>query len=408
MMYCMFCELGLQHIMPIPFALDPEATVRCPKCGSRGEIVSRDETDDEHDESSNGSDDDDSDSGYYSTGSSSSGSSGASGAFGCLVVVVIIGLVVSNSFHGPSRPLTVAQPPQAAVVPDTSNAPAVSPTEQILDAIHRAQPDWDLVNVAIANGGDINAADTVNGEGTTPLMAAAMNNRMSEVQYLLGHGAAIDKPDNFGRTPLFHAAARGFLDIAKYLIENGANVNAVVTLPTDGDANAPPQTLLDYVIQHDECREEDASCHAQWGDFEQYLIQHGARGPNTPQDAAPPTDQPDSGTGSDGQAAQAPVEAAPPPSAIATFECVKSGDENTHATFVVNYADYTVRSPNFGAIGQSLNARITDATIAWHAREVRNWGFGSFNDQDMSIDRASGVLTDNYGDGVSTFNCTSG
>ncbi len=91
--------------------------------------------------------------------------------------------------------------------------------------------------------------------------------------------------------------------------------------------------------------------------------------------------------------------------ATATFFCVKSDNGSVHATFVVDYMSHSVRSPNFGAIGENLTARISDTTISWHAREVRNYGFGGFIDQDMSIDRATGQLTDNYGDGVTMFNC---
>jgi hypothetical protein len=90
-----------------------------------------------------------------------------------------------------------------------------------------------------------------------------------------------------------------------------------------------------------------------------------------------------------------------------TFTCVKSNNDSVHATFVVDYARSTVVSPNFGAIGQTLDATISPTIISWHAREIRNYRFGGFNNQDMSIDIASGQLTDNFGDGIAIFNCHS-
>jgi uncharacterized protein len=96
-----------------------------------------------------------------------------------------------------------------------------------------------------------------------------------------------------------------------------------------------------------------------------------------------------------------------PPTTISTFQCVKNDNPNVHATFIVDYINHTVRSPNFGAIGQNLAAQVSDSTISWHAREVRNYGFGGFIDQEMRIDKATGALIDNYGDGITYFSCHS-
>lgn len=47
------------------------------------------------------------------------------------------------------------------------------------------------------------------------------------VEFLVEHGADVNKGDNEGWTPLHATASCGFLYIAKYLIEKGANVAAV-------------------------------------------------------------------------------------------------------------------------------------------------------------------------------------
>lgn len=47
------------------------------------------------------------------------------------------------------------------------------------------------------------------------------------VEFLVEHGADVNRGDNEGWTPLHATASCGFLSIAKYLIEHGANVAAV-------------------------------------------------------------------------------------------------------------------------------------------------------------------------------------
>lgn len=47
------------------------------------------------------------------------------------------------------------------------------------------------------------------------------------VEFLVEHGADVNRGDNEGWTPLHATASCGFLYIAKYLIEKGANVAAV-------------------------------------------------------------------------------------------------------------------------------------------------------------------------------------
>ncbi|RZC37193.1 protein phosphatase 1 regulatory subunit 12B-like, partial [Asbolus verrucosus] len=56
---------------------------------------------------------------------------------------------------------------------------------------------------------------------------ACIDDNSEMVEFLVDHGADVNKGDNEGWTPLHATASCGFLYIAKYLIEKGANVAAV-------------------------------------------------------------------------------------------------------------------------------------------------------------------------------------
>ena len=128
MMYCMHCELGLHHLMPIPFALDPEALVKCPKCHSRGEIVSRDDSEDSsHREASATAAADHSDYSVSSYHSSTEGSSSSSDdgpallvGLGVVVVVIVVLMAISKAYQPSEEQIRAAQARQAAV--DAENA----------------------------------------------------------------------------------------------------------------------------------------------------------------------------------------------------------------------------------------------------------------------------------------------
>lgn len=47
------------------------------------------------------------------------------------------------------------------------------------------------------------------------------------VEFLVEHGADVNRGDNEGWTPLHATASCGFVSIAKYLLEHGANIAAV-------------------------------------------------------------------------------------------------------------------------------------------------------------------------------------
>ncbi|KAF6200969.1 hypothetical protein GE061_005416, partial [Apolygus lucorum] len=59
------------------------------------------------------------------------------------------------------------------------------------------------------------------------LQRACIDDNLDLVEFLVEHGADVNKGDNEGWTPLHATASCGFISIAKYLIENGANVAAV-------------------------------------------------------------------------------------------------------------------------------------------------------------------------------------
>lgn len=60
----------------------------------------------------------------------------------------------------------------------------------------------------------------------TPLMYAAKANNPAAMQYMLEHGASIDKGDYHGNTALMHAATNGSVECLRLLLEHGADVNA--------------------------------------------------------------------------------------------------------------------------------------------------------------------------------------
>jgi|GEM_PF-4661606 len=105
---------------------------------------------------------------------------------------------------------------------------------------------------------------------------------------------------------------------------------------------------------------------------------------------------------------QAPVFTTPPIAPkTETFTCIAINKKVNAATIIVNYENFTVVSPNFGSVNQVMPAQISPSTIAWHARQIRNWGFGGYNEQDMSLDRTTGQLTDRYSGGITMFTCNS-
>lgn len=56
---------------------------------------------------------------------------------------------------------------------------------------------------------------------------ACIDDNLDMVEFLIAHGADINRGDHEGWTPLHATASCGFLSIARFLIENNADVAAV-------------------------------------------------------------------------------------------------------------------------------------------------------------------------------------
>ena len=82
--------------------------------------------------------------------------------------------------------------------------------------------DIEAVKWHLANGPDINARDN---DGVTPLIWAAVRNKMQTVELLIAEGADVNAKDRFNKTPLYRAAFAGRSEIVRVLIANGAGVN---------------------------------------------------------------------------------------------------------------------------------------------------------------------------------------
>lgn len=80
---------------------------------------------------------------------------------------------------------------------------------------------------------------------------------------------------------------------------------------------------------------------------------------------------------------------------ISKFDCVRSDDPHVTTTLVVDFTSSTVKSLNgFGGIGGAgVGAQITDATISWRNRVIKNYGGGGVLDFAGSIDRATRDFT---------------
>jgi ankyrin repeat protein len=99
--------------------------------------------------------------------------------------------------------------------------------------IFKAVVSGDVENIRriLAAGADI---DTRDGEGGTPLMAAAHTGNLPMVLALIELGADVNATDAQGWTPLMKSAYnaelnRGFADVAQALIDAGANVEMPIS-----------------------------------------------------------------------------------------------------------------------------------------------------------------------------------
>lgn len=61
------------------------------------------------------------------------------------------------------------------------------------------------------------------GDGTTPLMGAAMLGKIKQMRELISAGANIDAADERGWTPLMYASSRNVIEAIELLLQHGAN-----------------------------------------------------------------------------------------------------------------------------------------------------------------------------------------
>jgi len=85
---------------------------------------------------------------------------------------------------------------------------------------------------------DINI-NRINTAGMTALHQAVLDNNLTVVKILIGHGSEINQQDEDSWTPLHAACANGAADIAKFLLEAGAARNILT------DQGERPVDLVD-------------------------------------------------------------------------------------------------------------------------------------------------------------------
>ncbi len=83
--------------------------------------------------------------------------------------------------------------------------------EQVRRELYQNSYVTELVNLSDKNG-------------DFPLFIAAQNGCNVIVEYLIEHGANINKADDSGRTPLCIAVLNGHKEIVEYLVERGADI----------------------------------------------------------------------------------------------------------------------------------------------------------------------------------------
>src|SRR5262249_46641761 len=87
----------------------------------------------------------------------------------------------------------------------------------------------DMVEFLIAHGADVNKA--AQGDGN-PLIMASMHGHLNIVELLVERGADVNGVVVDDETPLINAARSNRLDVARYLIAHGADVNLAVDAMT--------------------------------------------------------------------------------------------------------------------------------------------------------------------------------
>nr|XP_043628928.1 protein S-acyltransferase 24-like [Erigeron canadensis] len=129
-----------------------------------------------------------------------------------------------------SSEIEVEETPDQHSVSGTGNTSgAISGEESLKNDIYTAAAYGDLdklKNLVEIQGCSVNLPDD---QGYRALQWAALNNRVSAVQYILERGADVNAVDLTGQTALHWSAVRGSVQVADLLLEEGTRVNAADT-----------------------------------------------------------------------------------------------------------------------------------------------------------------------------------
>lgn len=87
--------------------------------------------------------------------------------------------------------------------------------------------DFDLVQLLLANGSDVNAKSAVGSfHGETPLHSVAYAGHTQVAELLLAYGASVNATDQYSYTPLRRTVEQGHLAMTELLIKKGADIVA--------------------------------------------------------------------------------------------------------------------------------------------------------------------------------------
>lgn len=107
--------------------------------------------------------------------------------------------------------------------------------------------DLEQIERHIVHGSDIEAMSP---DGQRPLHIAAQSGRWVVAEMLLKHGADINATDSKGHSPLFVALASGNSRIAELFLKQGANIDADALLREAAVAGISDRDVMDFLVKH--------------------------------------------------------------------------------------------------------------------------------------------------------------
>lgn len=107
--------------------------------------------------------------------------------------------------------------------------------------------DLDQIERHIVHGADLEAMGS---DGRRPLHVAAESGRWVVAEMLLKYGADINATDSSGRTPLFVALASGNSRIADMFLKKGASLDADALLREATVAGISDRDVMNFLVKH--------------------------------------------------------------------------------------------------------------------------------------------------------------